>query len=81
MYNGIYRDLCPRQFDYGIFSGFDDICMADTDGKYSLEQILHELYALNTEGMGGTSTQKFIIKNNDKAGPDRWQSVVTLGKK
>ena len=55
--------------------------MADTDGKYSLEQILHELCALNTEGMGGTSTQKFIIKNNDKARPDRWQSVVTLGKK
>lgn len=32
-------------------------------------------------GNGGTSTQKFLIENNDRARPDRWQSVVTLGKK
>jgi hypothetical protein len=56
-----------------IFAGFDDICMADTGGKYSLEQIFHKICALNTEGMGGTSTQKFITKNTDKARPEKHQ--------
>jgi HEAT repeat protein len=54
--------------------------MAYTIGIYSLLRIFHKLYALKTEGMGGNPA-KNIPEIDDKARPDRWQSVVALEKK
>jgi hypothetical protein len=57
--------------------------MADTGGKYSLEQIFHKIYALNTEGMGENprknSLQKIIIKPGQN-GICKWSSSEKTGK-
>lgn len=56
------------------------ICTAYAFGKYSSYQIFHKIYALKTEGMGGTM-QKAIGETDDKVRPENWHSLIALEKK